>query len=261
MFMIENGYQTSSIAVNNIIKMEGLNAFKIITIKTESECKMNVYEYETRWLQDHQCAQSNEWFNKSNNHKNYHLFAKRVFTEDHIKFLSNRMSRWQLEEVKPGMSRATYNNIQLAKKFSQIIDPITGLNKNQLKALKTRNTKNSMTENGRKYYDCIAERISQACNTIDSKSGLTMAQKRGKIISQKRLKEGTAKGVNNPRYGIAMSKEQKNKISNSLKGRKASKETIEKQRNKPKLRCPYCDKSATKGNFNRWHNDNCKFKP
>lgn len=113
----------------------------------------------------------------------------------------------------------------------------------------------------KKYYDCIAERISKTCNEIDDMTGLTMAQKRGKLISKRRLKDGTAKGEKNPRYGITMSKEQKDKISNKLKGRKPSKETLEKHRNRPKFKCPYCSKSATKGNFNRWHNDNCKFKP
>lgn len=150
MLMVAEGYCTSSKTINDIILKEGLDSFKIIVIKTEYDCGMHVYDYETRWLQDHQCAQSNEWFNKSNNHKNYHLFARRVFTDEHRKLLSERMTKWQCEEVKPGMNRATYNNIKMSESFSKIIDLKTGLNKNQLKALKTRDTKNSMTENGKK---------------------------------------------------------------------------------------------------------------
>ena len=260
-FMKDKGYQTSSKIVKDIIENEGLGSFKIIAVKTEFECKMHVYEYETRWLHDHQCAQSNEWFNRSNNHKNYHLFVKRTFTEKHIKELSERMSKWQLQEIKPGLNRASYNNMKMNEKFNKTIDPITGLNKNQLRALKTRDTKLSMIVDGRKYYDVIAEKISEVCNTVDDLTGMTMAQKRGKKISEKRLKEGTAKGERNPRYGVTLSKEQKDKISNSLKGRKPSKETLEKHRNKQRFKCPHCNKSATKGNFNRWHNDNCKLKP
>lgn len=70
----------------------------------------------------------------------------------------------------------------------------------------------------------------------------------------------------------------KQKISQALKGVPKKRESVEKQRLKVKGRtpganererylkameegkstCPYCNKTTTKGNYNRWHGDNCK---
>jgi hypothetical protein len=63
--------------------------------------------------------------------------------------------------------------------------------------------------------------------------------------------------LNSKSYGelkIAVSKSQSTRI--------ISKETIEKmkksQKNKPKIRCPHCDKIGDESNMRRWHFDNCK---
>lgn len=75
-----------------------------------------------------------------------------------------------------------------------------------------------------------------------------------------------------------MNEEQKRKISNSLKGRERSKEHREnlskalkgrtpsaseresylKAMEAGKTTCPHCGKTTTKGNYRRWHGDNCK---
>jgi rubrerythrin len=75
-----------------------------------------------------------------------------------------------------------------------------------------------------------------------------------------------------------MNEEHKRKISNALKGRKRSKEHSEnlsrslkgripsdrererylKAMEAGKSTCPYCGKTITKGNYNRWHGPNCK---
>ena len=44
-----------------------------------------------------------------------------------------------------------------------------------------------------------------------------------------------------------MSEEQKQKIRESSKGENA-------------FECPHCGKRVGKGNYTRWHGDNCKFK-
>jgi 5-methylcytosine-specific restriction endonuclease McrA len=77
------------------------------------------------------------------------------------------------------------------------------------------------------------------------------------------------------------SEEAKNRISNALKGIPKKRESVEKQRQKilgrsqtekerinylkameeGKRTCQYCEKTTTKGNFIRWHGDQCKSKP
>jgi len=59
-------------------------------------------------------------------------------------------------------------------------------------------------------------------------------------------------------------KESNTKKSNSMQGRKNSKESIEKVRisalNRKKVNCKFCEKLVSVNTVNRWHNDNCKFK-
>lgn len=87
-FMRVGGYTTSSTEVNNIILSEGISAFRVVTIKTELECGMHVYEYETRWLNDHDCAKSKTWINKHNNSNSIGLIS--VTEELKIKRSANR---------------------------------------------------------------------------------------------------------------------------------------------------------------------------
>jgi len=65
-FMTEGGYCTSSNVVKKTIKEEGLESFKIIEIKTIDEVG-NVYDYETDFLVENDCAKSNLWFNRHDN--------------------------------------------------------------------------------------------------------------------------------------------------------------------------------------------------
>ncbi len=62
-FMKPGGYTTSSNKINDIIKQEGLSSFNIVSL-----IEMNdPYEYETNFLCDNDCSNSNEWFNSHNN--------------------------------------------------------------------------------------------------------------------------------------------------------------------------------------------------
>lgn len=64
-----DGYSTSSVIINSIIKEEGLEAFVVESIKEFPEG--GAYEYESWFLDHNQCAQSAEWYNIHNNHLNY----------------------------------------------------------------------------------------------------------------------------------------------------------------------------------------------
>ncbi|CAB4125394.1 hypothetical protein UFOVP58_128 [uncultured Caudovirales phage] len=62
-FMKESGYTTSSFIVNEIVKSEGLNSFKVLEILLMD----NPYEFETEFLKTNNCAMSEIWLNKHNN--------------------------------------------------------------------------------------------------------------------------------------------------------------------------------------------------
>lgn len=61
----EDGYFTSSNSIHNLIKHDGLDSFEILKI-IELE---DPYKYETQFLLENDCANSNEWFNMHNNEK------------------------------------------------------------------------------------------------------------------------------------------------------------------------------------------------
>jgi hypothetical protein len=65
-FMTEGGYCTSSKLVKKIIEEEGLESFNIVEIKTVDEVG-NVYDYETEFLTENDCAKSDLWLNQHNN--------------------------------------------------------------------------------------------------------------------------------------------------------------------------------------------------
>jgi hypothetical protein len=67
-FMTEGGYCTSSASIRKIIEEEGLSAFAVVEIKTIDEIG-NVYDYETKFLTENDCAKSDLWLNKHNNTK------------------------------------------------------------------------------------------------------------------------------------------------------------------------------------------------
>jgi hypothetical protein len=66
-FMVEGGYTTSSTTVNDIIKAEGLGAFRTILIITDFGFDMSAYEYETVFLQTFDIANNVNWLNGHNN--------------------------------------------------------------------------------------------------------------------------------------------------------------------------------------------------
>ena len=75
------------------------------------------------------------------------------------------------------------------------------------------------------------------------------------------------KGENNPRFGVKVSEETKQKQREKATGRKQSEETIRKKadairgRAKPKLLCPHCQQMIAVNTYPRWHGPNCHQRP
>ena len=99
---------------------------------------------------------------------------------------------------------------------------------------------------------------------------------KGKIqhSNESKIKMSTAKsGKNNPMFGkipynFGKKKPEfiKDKISDSMKGKKHSAETKTKIKTsllgkpKEKIKCPFCEKIGGKSPMSRWHFNNCKMK-
>ncbi len=71
-FMTPNGYKTSSKVIKNLIKLDGLESFRIIDIILHHEIVMpfgwnSVYAYETWFIRHHNCADSPIWLNICDN--------------------------------------------------------------------------------------------------------------------------------------------------------------------------------------------------
>ena len=85
------------------------------------------------------------------------------------------------------------------------------------------------------------------------------------LRGRKKLSESILTGEMHPMWGKTHSIETKNKISKTLTGHKHSIATKQKMKlaakNKPDIECPYCLlRSKSKGNMNRYHFNNCKYK-
>lgn len=71
-FLVPNGYHTSSPEIRSIIDQEGLESFTVNEVFTLEDMNIpfgcnSVYEYESWFLKENDCARSIEWFNKHNN--------------------------------------------------------------------------------------------------------------------------------------------------------------------------------------------------
>ena len=66
-FMVEGGYTTSSIRVNDLIKEDGVESFRKILVITEFGYGMTSNEYETVFLQTNDIANDDNWLNGHNN--------------------------------------------------------------------------------------------------------------------------------------------------------------------------------------------------
>jgi hypothetical protein len=106
-FMQPGGYQTSSSTVRATIELEGLDSFQIVQIIPME----NPYEYESKFLHDHDCAASSNWINKHNNdrvpapwgsieHKQLMLDKYGVEHNTHIPEVRAEMTRKQREFYK-----------------------------------------------------------------------------------------------------------------------------------------------------------------
>lgn len=180
-FMKTGGYLTSSSKIKEIINAEGLDSFNIICIKSETECGMDVYSFETRWLRDHNCAQSKEWFNKHNNNKS---FGKPEITDSLRSKRSYNRKEWlkdpvNLKLASDNMKKGTYKN---SERFSGEGNPFYGRRHSE-------ESKNLMSEKlkGREIWN--TGKTKETCGHSLKSSERMKANNPMKNMSPKRKKE------------------------------------------------------------------------
>jgi hypothetical protein len=98
-------------------------------------------------------------------------------------------------------------------------------------------------------------------------SASKLGKKRAPFSAEWREKMSEAhKGENNNRYGVPVSDETRKKISDKLRGRKQSPETVAKRSaaargaTREKKQCPHCEQMIAVNAYPRWHGDNCRSK-
>lgn len=207
------------------------------------------------------------------------LLPKMVKTKKHTK--SMWYALWMIIRAennyqKRNLSKGTF--YQLAKE--EIAKATSKLHKNKFISFET---KQKMSEKAkkRKLSDETKKKISQSLLGNIRAKGKTPSDKTiQKILNSRKWYKHSAEtklriSLSNKGRAVTITEETKQKISNSLKGRKPtwligkiahnrgiphSKETIQKlKKPKEKFTCPHCNKSVGgKSNYHRWHGKNCQ---
>lgn len=118
-FMQKNGYCTSSKKIKQLIDSDGIESFEILQILTEDMCGVPVYDFETYFLIENDCAKSSDWINchnntiPSSNPKNF---------EDIMVKLYNVKKCSSLEWVKNKKKETFFNNFGCEYGYSESVN-------------------------------------------------------------------------------------------------------------------------------------------
>lgn len=232
MLMKDGGYLTSSKEVKAMIASDGIESFCIDELITQDEINipfgMSVADYETWFLQTNDCAKNHMWLNKHNN--------------DGINFASDEFKRKAQRSM---LVRHGVLNAMLLPSVKEKIAAAMAGNKYGAKK-RSAETKERMSKafTGRQFSGEHRERIRDARTGTkasdatrqkmsESKAGIPRPQ------SWHNKMAGKFVGENNPMFGKP----------SPMRGKQF-----------PTINCEYCGKPASKGNYLRWHGDNCKMK-
>lgn len=77
-FLTDNGYKTSSPTIKKLISRDGLSSIEVI-VCIDDTFLGDVYDFETTFLTDHDCANNPNWINIHNNDRIYPSFGTEKF--------------------------------------------------------------------------------------------------------------------------------------------------------------------------------------
>lgn len=188
------------------------------------------------------------------------LLVKMTTGEAHFKMLNAlRMMRAE----KPGQKR--YQTAITSRVYESIKQEYSRLQSERIRGENNPMWGRTHTEEARR---AISEKNTGKKPTEDQISRQVAAQrgrKRAPFSEEWRAKMAEKKkGKNNPRYGVELSEETRQKIGDQIRGRKQTAE--EKARRaeanrgkvKPKRLCPHCQQMIAVNTYPRWHGLRCK---
>jgi group I intron endonuclease len=145
-----------------------------------------------------------------------------------------------------GNSLMFYNEDQIIDFKNKMSDLTKGKNNPFFGKKHTDETKLKISES--KQGSVYSDEFKQKCSERMIGNDINKGRKQSKENIE--LKSQIFSGEGNPMFGKKHSEKTLNKISDSIRKSKELKFT-----------CKHCGKEADKGNFNRWHGDNCKKNP
>jgi hypothetical protein len=253
-------YFTSSKIVKNLIKEHGIDAFEILDI-TEYP-NGGAYEAESKFLLENDCANSDEWLNKSNN--DYNLPHSSDIVKSRMLAKYGVEHNMQLESTKEKISIAAKNNWKNEEYRNKIKNTFLE-NYGYSNPNKSEEIKNKIKNTNLEKYG--VENVYQS-EEIKNKIKNTFLENYGMHPKQTEKVKEKCKKNSIEKYGVdhyAKTDEFKNKIRTTWNNKSQEELDIFKNKSKkarendPILECPHCHKLIkNKGLFNRWHNDNCK---
>jgi hypothetical protein len=236
-FMSENGYTTSSKEINRLIKETGLESFLVLDIIMEHEIVIpfgwnSVYSYETWFLIQNNCANSDEWINMHNNHNALCSPNNTKISEIRkhsclIKYGVDNISK--IPEIKD-------KKVQTSLKNFRVNHP------NQSEKIKNK-TKSTCLK---KYnVECVFQ-----SPEIKDKIKSTNLEKYGvEYISQSPEVKGKIKSTNLEKFGVEnygqldfmreMSRDRLNHINSTI------------------IKCDHCDEMGSIAHIQKYHNNYC----
>ena len=196
------------------------------------------------------------------------LLIKMTTGEEHYKML-NALRMMRAEN--PGQKRYK------TKITSRVYESIK-LEYAKLQSEKVRGENNPMY--GDKFYRSEEGKQRQREAVLGENNGAKQEEARQKIANSKKGKKRAPfteewranmakkkKGENNPRYGIKITEDTREKMRAKATGRKQSPETIAKKiaatrgKTREKILCPHCNQMIAVNTYPRWHGPNCSQAP
>lgn len=233
LFMTKTGYKTSSPRIKELIKLEGLDSFRIRKIKI-FDCADKVQKYENRFLVKINAANNPKFFNRHNN-----VFGSYVPDPE-----NDTKKRIRTSLIKYGMPFYS-----------------------QTEECKEKVRKTNLERYGVEYYTQLESVKSKLKNTVmvrDAEGNVFRISKEDSMWVN-----GEVSAIQRNRGGYKLSDETKYKMSKNnvgFKGRKHTNESNEKRSKTLKetvakrepIICPYCGLKGNGGNMKRYHFNNCK---
>ena len=244
-FMKEDGYQTSSNTIKDLIKTKGLSYFRIIYLKTFA-VPAKAYRFETLYLRLHKISERKDWYNGHNNR--LLMFCSEPYNDMMMKLygvlhpmesevIKNRLKNTNLS--RHGFEWPT-QDINVREKIKQTMIDRYGVEHNsQIPGMVERKEETYFNKTGYKYPGQNPE-----------------SQLKSKRTKLEKYDDENYRNINKmkqtllERYGVdsfAKTEEGKTFSSKSM--------TV---CNKIEHYCKYCKRIIIGPNYNRWHGDYCK---